>query len=315
MASPRPTSPLSPTLDRTSEFRRSTSPSPSQLEQGVSYIPQQGRSPRPKEPPEIEAWLNALQELNSLLEKMRTGTGNIEKLHKQALLNGKSDEMQMEALTQSFSQSATRCRHLLDTMSVRSQESSLRRASLDNARQRFVKVMSEYETVLREQRERYRKHIQRQYLLINPQASTNDLERLEAATGYGQITGDPHVLTATLFASALKQDANQGLLIMEERLSDMQRLEASVREVAQLWTDLALIVSTQGEKIQKLSKHVSQIEGYTEKATKETESAVVKVKTKRSLKIVIFGIIAFLLFILIIYLIIEFADIYKTFKK
>lgn len=303
-SSPRP-SPLLPTLDRTEEFRRSTPspPTPSQAERG--YVPQQGRSPWMKEPPEIESWLNALQELNYLLDQMKQSTGNIEKLHRQALLNGKSDEKQMEAMTQNFSISAARCRHLLDSMSGRAIDTSLRKASLDNARQRFVKVMSEYELVLREQRERYRKHLQRQYLLINPQASSSELNRLEAATGYGQLTGDPHVLTATLFSTALKQDAQQGLLIMEERLSDMQRLEASVREVAQLWSDLAMIVASQGEKLQKLSKHVSSVEEYTEKASNETHHAVGKVKSRRKLKIFLFGFLGFLVFILLVYLAIE----------
>ena len=284
------------------EFRRQTpSPSPAQLEAGEYRTP----ISRGSEAPELERWFKDFEELNALLERMKISTANIDRLHRQALLNGRSDEVQMDALIKGFAQSATRCRQLLDSMATGLEDSTQRKTSLDNARQRFVKVMSEYEKVLREQREKYRQHLQRQYLIINPHASTSDLNRLEAATGYGQLSGDPHVLTATLFATALKQDAQQGLVLMEERLSDMQRLEASVREVAQLWNDLALLVSAQGERVRKLRHHVSQVEEYTGKTVVETKSAVNKVMSRRKLKIIVFSILAVLAVIIVIYLIIE----------
>jgi t-SNARE complex subunit (syntaxin) len=75
---------------------------------------------------------------------------------------------------------------------------------------------------------------------------------------------------------ANKAQAQKTLAEMKERHHDIQSIEKSIKELHQMFVDMAIIVEQQGEMIDKVEDHVSNVLEYTEHAAGEMRQAVVK---------------------------------------
>jgi syntaxin 1B/2/3 len=319
-----PKSPIASTIDLTQEFKASSS---------VSSLSQSGKSPpssfdrdlekgesSPEEGThnedlgsgasylqEFEKWMNLHDQVKGMISKMTKTTESIKKLHTQALMNNVSDSKQIDSLVAGFDEDAVSVRHHVNILkaTIPSKQANQFQVKFEHIQKRFLDCLGSYQTVLRQQRNKYLEYLERQCRIVNPQISSAELDRVQQALAPGQISGDPHLLlqSTNIFSQALKADAQRGLLLLEERLTEMQRLEASTKEISQIYNELALLVSRQGETIKRLHEHVQGTEVYTEAAKKETKAAIQKAKLKRSfLKwLIIIGII--LLAVTIFYLV------------
>lgn len=314
-----PKSPWSPTIDLTQVFRASSSASSQSpqsassssfsrdLEKGISFDEEVSDKNSEKGfsyLQEFEKWQDLHDKVKGLISKMNKTSESIKKLHTQALLSNVSDSKQIDSLVASFDCDALSVRELVSTLksTMPSRQTSQFQAKFDHLQKSFLDCLGSYQAILRQQRKKYLEYLERQCRIIDPQISSLEIGKVQHALAPGQISGDPRLLlqSTNLFSQALKTDAQRGLLLMEERLSEMQRLEASTHEISQIYAELALIVSRQGEAIKKLHEHVHTTESYTESAKKETKSAIQKAKMKRSLRkwLVIIGVILVVSFLI-----------------
>jgi syntaxin 1B/2/3 len=321
-----PKSPLSSTIDLTQEFRASSSASSlsqksksstssfdKDLEKGESSTAEESQNEDSggglSYLQEFERWLNLHDKVKGMISKMIKTTDSIKKLHTQALMNNVSDSKQIDSLVASFDQDAVSVRQTINTLKITipSKQANQFQVKFDHIQKSFLDCLGSYQTVLRQQRKKYLEYLERQCRIVNPQISPAELDRVQHALAPGQISGDPHLIlqSTNIFSQALKADAQRGLLLLEERLTEMQRLEASTQEISQIYNELALLVSRQGETIKRLHDHVQGTEEYTEAAKKETKSAIQKAKMKRKL-LKWLGIIGVILLVaLLIYVVIS----------
>ncbi|VCX43197.1 unnamed protein product [Gulo gulo] len=125
--------------------------------------------------------------------------------------------------------------------------------------------MTEYNEAQTLFRERSKGRIQRQ-LEITGRATTDDEleEMLES--------GSPSVFTADIISDS--QITRQALNEIESRHKDIMKLETSIRELHEMFMDMAMFVETQGEMINNIEKNVTSATDYVERAKEETKRAV-----------------------------------------
>ncbi|KAJ8408579.1 hypothetical protein AAFF_G00252140 [Aldrovandia affinis] len=135
---------------------------------------------------------------------------------------------------------------------------------------RFGEVMILYNEVQVSFRERSKGRIRRQ-LEITGRVTTS--EQLEAMLE----SGNPAIFTSDVISDS--HITREALSEIESRHEDIVRLEASIRELHQMFMDMATLVETQGDMTNNIEKNVSSAAEYVSLAEHETTKAV-KYQTK-----------------------------------
>ncbi|XP_032166007.1 syntaxin-2 isoform X3 [Mustela erminea] len=181
----------------------------------------------------------------------------LEDLNKEIKKTANKIRAKLKSIEHSVNQDESGSRASVDLRIRRTQHSVLSR--------KFVEVMTEYNEAQTLFRERSKGRIQRQ-LEITGRATTDDEleEMLES--------GSPSVFTADIISDS--QITRQALNEIESRHKDIMKLETSIRELHEMFTDMAMFVETQGEMINNIEKNVMNATDYVERAKEETKRAV-----------------------------------------
>ncbi|XP_043311719.1 syntaxin-1A isoform X2 [Cervus canadensis] len=143
---------------------------------------------------------------------------------------------------------------------------------------KFVEVMSEYNATQSDYRERCKGRIQRQLEITGRTTTSEELEDMLES-------GNP-----AIFASGIIMDSSiskQALSEIETRHSEIIKLENSIRELHDMFMDMAMLVESQGEMIDRIEYNVEHSVDYVERAVSDTKKAVKYQSKARRKKIMI----------------------------
>uniref|UniRef100_A0A8B9E8X5 Syntaxin-1B n=1 Tax=Anser cygnoides TaxID=8845 RepID=A0A8B9E8X5_ANSCY len=163
----------------------------------------------------------------------------------------------LKAIEQSIEQEEGLNRSSADLRIRKTQHSTLSR--------KFVEVMTEYNATQSKYRDRCKDRIQRQ-LEITGRTTTN--EELEDMLESGKLA---------IFTDDIKMDSQmtkQALNEIETRHNEIIKLETSIRELHDMFVDMAMLVESQGEMIDRIEYNVEHSVDYVERAVSDTKKAV-----------------------------------------
>lgn len=226
-------------------------------------------------------------------------------LHKDALAEARSEEClkligRIEELAGEVLEEASSTRKLLSQLNSiasypSSKEFQMIRAKIKSVSGAFLKVMSEYERQEREYREKYRRQLERQYRLIDPNASQEDLSGLSSSQ-------TSILLTKQIFRLSEDARLRRELESMKARDEEMNQLERSVQEIRILFEEISVLVQEQGESINRIEDYVIEIQGNVKATTVALEKAVqvARIKQRRRRTTFLIGLTVLTILILII---------------
>ncbi|KAJ7410677.1 Syntaxin-2 [Willisornis vidua] len=163
----------------------------------------------------------------------------------------------LKAIEQSFDQGENANRTSVDLRIRKTQHSVLAH--------KFVEVMTEYNETQTLFRERSKGRIQRQLEITGKTTTDEELEEMLES-------GNPAIFTSDIISDS--QITRQALNEIESRHKDIMKLESSIRELHEMFMDMAMFVETQGEMINNIEKNVMNATDYVEHAKEETKKAV-----------------------------------------
>ncbi|XP_072311357.1 syntaxin-2-like [Eucyclogobius newberryi] len=129
----------------------------------------------------------------------------------------------------------------------------------------FVEVMRRYYRAQTNFRERCKAHIQRQLEIVDKVTTDEALEEM--------LNCD----SLSIFISDVKCDSqlsSEALNEIEFRHVHILSLESSIRELHELFTDIALLVENQGELVNNIEKNVMSAADYIDHSKKVTDKAI-----------------------------------------
>merc|ERR1739838_126790 len=94
---------------------------------------------------------------------------------------------------------------------------------------------------------------------------------------------------------------------IEARHRDIIKLENSIRELHDMFMDMAMLVESQGEMIDRIEYNISQAVDYVETARENTKKAFVYQNKARRKKLIIIAIAVAILIVIIIIIADSFA--------
>ncbi|XP_076670071.1 syntaxin 1A isoform X1 [Andrena cerasifolii] len=219
-----------------------------------------------------------VEEIREMIDRIQTNVEDVKKKHSAILSAPQTDEkvkMELEDLMSDIKKTANKVRAKLKVIEQNiEQEEHTNKSSADlrirktqhsTLSRKFVEVMTEYNRTQTDYRERCKGRIQRQ-LEITGKTTTN--EELEAMLEQG----NPAVFTQGIIMET--QQAKQTLADIEARHADIIKLENSIRELHDMFMDMAMLVESQGEMIDRIEYHVEHAVDYVQTATQDTKKAL-----------------------------------------
>lgn len=229
----------------------------------------------------MQSFLAQSEEISQNTHKIDQLNGELDKLHKQALLAANPEESgdasaKIEVITAKVNQYSNKNRNMLKAIEreneqlreiapsgsghMRMRESKHRALATS-----FLSVTKKLQKMQQNYRDKYRQQLERQYKIVNPNATAEEIS---------QITNDESGAQAKIFASAVKEDSKKTLSQMKDRFQDMKTIEKNILELHQLFLDLQTLVVEQGDMLNRIEFNVDKTVDYTEEAAQDMKQAV-----------------------------------------
>ncbi|TMS22808.1 Lysine-specific demethylase 2A [Larimichthys crocea] len=128
---------------------------------------------------------------------------------------------------------------------------------------KFVEVMTKYNEAQVDFRDKSKGRIARQLEITGKATTDEQLEEMLEG-------GNSAVFTAGILDSKINQ---QALNEIEARHKDIMRLESSIKELHDMFVDIAMLVENQGGMIDRIESNMDQSVGFVERAVADTKKA------------------------------------------
>ncbi|KAK0171109.1 hypothetical protein PV328_008869 [Microctonus aethiopoides] len=219
-----------------------------------------------------------VEEIREMIDTIQTNVEEVKKKHSAILSAPQTDEkvkMELEDLMADIKKTANKVRAKLKVIEQNiEQEEHTNKSSADlrirktqhsTLSRKFVEVMTEYNRTQTDYRERCKGRIQRQLEITGRSTTNEELEEMLEQ-------GNPAVFTQGIIMET--QQAKQTLADIEARHADIIKLENSIRELHDMFMDMAMLVESQGEMIDRIEYHVEHAVDYVQTATQDTKKAL-----------------------------------------
>ncbi|XP_060780836.1 syntaxin-3 isoform X2 [Neoarius graeffei] len=216
-----------------------------------------------------------IKEIRTSIDKIDENVAEIKRLYSVILSAPTSDQKtqdDLEAITNEIKKLANNVRNKLKSIEQSLESNAEERVSADTRIKKsqhavlaksFVEVMTKYNEAQVEFREKSKGRIQRQLEITGKTTTDEELE--EMLDG-----GNAAVFTAGIMDSAISK---QALSEIEARHKDIMRLESSIKELHDMFVDIAMLVENQGSIIDRIESNMDQSVGFVERAVADTKKA------------------------------------------
>ncbi|XP_039202168.1 syntaxin-1A isoform X3 [Crotalus tigris] len=197
----------------------------------------------------MDEFFEQVEEIRGFIENISENVEEVKRKHSAILAAPNPDEKtkeELEELMSDIKKTANKVRSKLKSIEQNIEhEEGLNRSSADlrirktqhsTLSRKFVEVMSEYNTTQTDYRERCKGRIQRQLEITGRTTTSEELEDMLES-------GNP-----AIFSSGIIMDSNitkQALNEIETRHSEIIKLENSIRELHDMFMDMAMLVESQ----------------------------------------------------------------------
>jgi syntaxin 1A len=240
----------------------------------------------------MEEFFNQVEEIRTNVENIQKYVNEVKKLHSTILAAPTTDDKVKDELEERMAEikkTAQKVRAKLKEMEVYIAESEktskpqaaefrIRKAQFAYLSHIFTDIMAMYNGVQIEHRENCKTRIVRQLEITGKKTNEEDIERMLES-------GNPQIFTEGILMET--KIAKQTLADIEARHNDILKLEQSIKELHDMFMDMAMLVESQGEMIDNIENNINSTVDYVESAKVETKQAVVYQKKARRKKICI----------------------------
>nr|QGY73550.1 HIVnes::QF2::SNAP25::syntaxin [synthetic construct] len=232
-----------------------------------------------------------VEEIRGMIDKVQDNVEEVKKKHSAILSAPQTDEktkQELEDLMADIKKNANRVRGKLkgieqnieqeEQQNKSSADLRIRKTQHSTLSRKFVEVMTEYNRTQTDYRERCKGRIQRQLEITGRPTNDDELEKMLEE-------GNSSVFTQGIIMET--QQAKQTLADIEARHQDIMKLETSIKELHDMFMDMAMLVESQGEMIDRIEYHVEHAMDYVQTATQDTKKALKYQSKARRKKIMI----------------------------
>jgi syntaxin 1B/2/3 len=260
------------------------------------------------------AEISAIQES---IKQFNDNVGRIGDLHSRSLNNmddaaAQRNHAQLEGLveeTSSLSAALKRRIKSLERQGGTGRDGQIRKQQTALVKSKFVEAIQSYQTVEQQYRSKYKQRLERQFKIVKPDATPEEVRAVVSDDQGGQI------FSQALMNSNRYGESRQAYREVQERHEDIKRIERTLAELAQLFNDMSVLVEQQDETINVIETQAAGVEKDVETGLQYTEKAVVSARAARKKRWICFLITLTLLIIIAVVLGITLYNHFKPNKN
>lgn len=244
-------------------------------------------------------FMNSINEINEGLDHYQQLINSIDVLQRR-LLSEVNEEREQEARGEldEVSAEANNLQYQLKQQIKQAQQQALgdsaKEAQAENSRQRFLKAIQDYRIVEVNYKEQNKEQAKRQYKIVQPEATDDEVEAAISDVGGQQI------FSQALLNANRRGEAKTALAEVQQRHQELLKLEKTMAELTQLFNDMEQLVIEQQENIEVIDKQVENAQQDVEQGVGHTNKAVKSARRARKNKIRCIIILAIVLAIVIV---------------
>lgn len=168
-----------------------------------------------------------------------------------------------------------------------------------NLAKKFIDGLTKYQTIQQQYQRAQQERVKRQYLIVNPNATQEELEA---------VADDQHA--GPVFAQQLLSSQRYGAVrnqldSVQQRHDEIVKLAQSIEQLHQLFMDMQTMIEAQDAYVMQVSNHINETAASTRKAADEMRVAVKHKKTsikRKRLMILCCVILLLVIFSLLLFL-------------
>ncbi|KAJ2912299.1 hypothetical protein MD484_g8102, partial [Candolleomyces efflorescens] len=149
---------------------------------------------------------------------------------------------------------------------------------------KFVEAIQQYQSVEQQYRTKYKQRMERQFKIVKPDATPDEIRAVVNDDGNGQIFQQALMDSRFTASRAAYRE-------VQERHEDIKRIEKTLAELAQLFNDMSILVEQQEETINTIETQAFNVQKDTEAGLQFTEKAVDSARAARKKRWICFIII------------------------
>ncbi|KAK9711712.1 hypothetical protein K7432_007639 [Basidiobolus ranarum] len=185
-------------------------------------------------------------------------------------------------------------------------QAQIRRNKYQALQEKFIEAIKKYQTVEYESRSRYRERVERQYRIVKPDASEEEIDNVLDEDGGNQL------FAQALMSTSKSSEAREVLREVQSRHDDIKKIEKSIVELARLFEEMQTLITLQDEMIHQIDDHMETTVTHGFEANKQMDQAIVYAEASRKKKWCL--LIFFILLIIVIALVVYFTQFRKPTK-
>jgi len=157
------------------------------------------------------------------------------------------------------------------------QDPRIRRNQTSLVRSKFIEALQNYQQVEQQYRTRYRQRVERQFKIVKPDATPEEV----AAVVQGDQGAGGQIFAQALTSSSRYGESRAAYREVQERHEDIRKIERTLAELAQLFSDMDVLVAQQDDTINAIADSAQQVQKDTEAGLGQTEKAVEHARSAR----------------------------------
>ncbi|KAI0050921.1 t-SNARE [Auriscalpium vulgare] len=244
-------------------------------------------------------------EIASIQDEIRNFNDNVSRvsdLHSRSLNNmddqaAQRNARQLEDLvaeTSSLSTVLKRRIKALERQGGSARDAQIKKQQTALLKSKFVEAIQNYQQVEQQYRQKYKQRMERQFKIVKPDASPEEVRAVVDDDQGGQI------FSQALMSSNRYGESRAAYREVQERHADIQKIEKTLGELAQLFNDMSILVEQQDETINVIEAQAQEVEKDVEVGLGYTDTAVVSARGARRKRWICFFIFLVLLIIVAI---------------
>ncbi|CDO72876.1 hypothetical protein BN946_scf185002.g61 [Trametes cinnabarina] len=244
-------------------------------------------------------------EIASIQDDIRTFNDNVTRisdLHSRSL--NATDDVQNQRVNQQLEELVADTSALSNVLRRRikalqkqggsGRDGQIRNQQTGLVKQKFMEAIQNYQTVEQQYRQKYKQRLERQYKIVKPDASPEEVKAVVDDDQGGQIFGQ------ALMNSNRYGEARSAYREVQERHADIKKIEKTLTELAQLFNDMSILVEQQDEQITAINDTVQEVEKDVETGLNYTTKAVDHARAARKKRWICFILCIVILIIIAI---------------
>jgi syntaxin 1B/2/3 len=257
---------------------------------------------RQQQTPNANTFFDEVSSISESIREIQNNVSQIEELHARTLGTISDDSSTKNKLDNLLLSTRTIANDIktriksIEAMNARlppnTSDLNVRKAQAAALRKKFMETIQNYQQVEYQNRQKYRQRMERQYRIVKPNATQDEIEQVLDNDGGNQV------FAQSLLQSSRYGEARAALAEVQQRHDDIKKIEKTIEELANLFQEMNLVVDQQDAEIEHIENEAIQVTNDMEAGVQHIGKALEHAKSARKKKWICFLIIIILLAII-----------------